>query len=351
MGGWIQYSFSPTISAWLAQHFYWQWIYTGNETFLKERAYPYLRDVAVFLDNIMLKRDGKRFLPLSSSPEYHNNSREAWFDKWTNYDLALVDNLYRMAEQAALMARFPDDAARWRRIRSELPSPDVNLTGLTIAPGQNLDESHRHLAQLMALFPLGTLNPDSDSNRNLIAASLKRMEDMGTSLWTGYSFSWAACLYARALEGEKAAENLRIFADNFCLPNSFHANGDQKTGKYSNFRYRPFTLEGNLAFARGVHEMLMQSHNGTVEVFPAIPTPWQNATFKNLRSENGFLISADKANGRIRSIEVTASAAAALRIRVPVHLKASRVPAKGAANDIQVFPMKAGETIRFTAQP
>jgi alpha-L-fucosidase 2 len=35
MGGWIQYSMSPTTSAWLAQHFYWQWKYSMNKKFFE----------------------------------------------------------------------------------------------------------------------------------------------------------------------------------------------------------------------------------------------------------------------------------------------------------------------------
>ena len=94
---------------------------------------------------------------------------------------------------------------------------------------------------------------------------------MGTSQWCGYSFSWVACIYARAKEADNAVKNLQIFASNFCSPNSFHFNGDQKGGQYSSFTYRPFTLEGNFAFAQGVHELLIQSHNGHIEIFPAVP--------------------------------------------------------------------------------
>ena len=81
---------------------------------------------------------------------------------------------------------------------------------------------------------------------------------------------WDRCA-ARARDGRKAADALRVFADCFCLPNSFHANGDQsKTGK-SRFTYRPFTLEGNFAFAAGLQEMLLQSHHELIRVFPAVP--------------------------------------------------------------------------------
>ena len=63
---------------------------------------------------------------------------------------------------------------------------------------------------------------------------------------------------------------LQIFANNFVSTNSFHLNGDQRGGQYSAFTYRPFTLEGNFAFAQGIHEMLIQSNRGYIEVFPAI---------------------------------------------------------------------------------
>jgi len=92
MGGWIQYSFGPTVSAWLAHHFYLHWRYTMDEKFLKEKAYPWIKAVAVFLDELSAKdkTTGKRKLPLSSSPEIFNNSREAWFADMTNFDLSLI---------------------------------------------------------------------------------------------------------------------------------------------------------------------------------------------------------------------------------------------------------------------
>ncbi len=92
MGGWIQYSFSPTVAAWLAQHFYWQWKFTGDETFLRERAKPWFDRVALFLRNIRVKDPaiGVYKLPLSSSPEYNDNSLDAWFLDYSNYDLALI---------------------------------------------------------------------------------------------------------------------------------------------------------------------------------------------------------------------------------------------------------------------
>ena len=92
---------------------------------------------------------------------------------------------------------------------------------------------------------------------------------------------------ARAFDGDGAARELRTFAECFCLRNTFHANGDQtKTGK-SRFTYRPFTLEGNFAFAAGIQEMLLQSHTGIIRVFPAIPSDWSNVSFDNQKIGDG----------------------------------------------------------------
>ena len=347
MGGWIQYSFSPTISAWLAQHFYWQWVYTDDRKFLEDRAYPYIRDVAVFLKNILITENGKSRLPLSSSPEYHDNKINAWFLSFTNYDLALIRYAFLAAIKTADAVGKPDEAKSWQEQLSLLPEFDQNETGLTIAQGQNLDESHRHIAQMMALHPLGILNPGTTAEDTLINRSLRRLEKMGTSLWTGYSFSWAACLYARAKRGEKAAENLRIFAENFILPNSFHANGDQKGGKYSRFTYRPFTLEGNLAFAQGVHEMLIQSHRGYIEIFPAIPEDWKNLSFEDLRTEGGFLISAEIKKGFNKRIEIKSTSDKTLKLKIPEHLKIKSDEYMPDEYGVLTIQMKKGQQVRL----
>ena len=305
MGGWIQYSMSPAISAWLAQHFYWEWKYGMDQLFLRKRAWPWVRECARFLEHLTyIGPSGKRRLPLSSSPEYHDNRIEAWFEGFTNHDLALAHFAFQAAAELALALGKDKEAAHWQTLRSELPALDQNQSGLTIAAGQNLDESHRHHAHLIGIYPLAILNPDVPADSALIRRSLAHLQQQGTRLWTGYSFAWAASLYAQARDAENAARNLQIFASNFVSTNSFHLNGDQKGGQYSNFTYRPFTLEGNFAFAQGVHEMLLQSNKGYIEVFPAVPDAWTNLSFHNLRTEGGFLVSAEKVAGTLTRLEI-----------------------------------------------
>ncbi len=319
MGGWIQYSMSLTTAAWVSQHFYWQWKYGMDKKFLLQKCKPYFDEVKNYLDKILTidPFTQKLKLPLSSSPEIHDNSINAWFPKWTNYDLALVKSFYNQYIEVteAATGKYPFVVDKQKLL---FPALDTNETGLTVAPGENLNESHRHLSPYMAIYPLNLLDIEKEEDKRIIEKSLNHIEQKGTRAWCGYSFSWMGTIYARAKKADSAVKMLQIFATNFCAVNSFHLNGDQRGGQYSGFTYRPFTLEGNFAFAQGVQEMLLQSHKGYIEIFPAIPQSWQNVSFEKLRAEGAFLVSAKKDNGLVVEVMIVSEKAGGLlRLKLP----------------------------------
>jgi alpha-L-fucosidase 2 len=321
MGGGIQYSFGPTVSAWLAHHFYLHWRYTMDEIFLEKRAYPWLKAVATYLDELSVTdtRTGKRKIPISSSPEIFKNSRKAWFENMTNFDLALIRWTFEKAIELAKELNKENEILKWRRILNEWDDYSIDKNnGFNFAPGFPYNESHRHFSHLMAFHPLGLIDwSNGESSQTIIKNTLSTLEKYGTDWWTGYSFAWQGNLYARALDGEKAAAALRTFAECFCLPNSFHANGDQSNTGKSKYTYRPFTLEGNFAFAAGVQEMLLQSHTGVIKIFPAIPDTWQNVSFNQLRTEGAFLISAEKKDGQVFWMEIYSEKGGELKLANP----------------------------------
>ena len=144
--------------------------------------------------------------------------------------------------------------------------------------------------------------------------------------------------------------NLKKFATNFVSSNSFHLNGDQKGGQYADATYRPFTLEGNFAFAQGIHEMLLQSHKNFIEVFPAIPKEWKNVSFKTLRAEGAFLISAKKENGVATEVKIKSEVGGILRIKLPfktwINTGIDRSEIK-VVNGIAEMKTTKGKTITF----
>lgn len=324
LGGWGQYSLSPTMGAWVAHTFYLHWRYTMDRRFLTERAIPYCSAIAQCLRALLRPgANGKLKLPLSSSPELHNNALEAWVQPNSNYDLALMRWLFEaLGEMCA--AAGATQAAQWKALSGQLDELAVAGAGLhagalMVSPSEALQESHRHFSHLMAIHPLGTLTIEgSDRDRQVIAASLEQLEKLGIREWCGYSFAWMACLSARCGLGGLAARHLNTYLQVFVSPNGFHLNSDFKRILPEVRRKgRPFTLEGNFAAAQAVHEMLLQSWGGVVRVFPAMPATWTDAAFENLRAEGAWLVSARRVAGCTRWLRIAAEYGGRLRLRNP----------------------------------
>lgn len=313
MGGWGQYSLSPTHSAWIAQSFYLHWKHTGDEAFLRERAYPFCAAIGNGLLGLMTKDEkGHVKLPLSSSPEIHDNAYAAWLIPNSNYDLSLMRWLFAALNEMAEVEGEADVAARWSGALAAMEPLHVDeKTGLMFDAKETYAESHRHFSHAMAIHPLGTLTIEgSDADRAAIDATLDQMKAMGTDWWTGYSFSWAACMFARAGRAEEALDFLTKYLA-FTGPNGFHLNGDQTKSGLSRFTYRPFTLEGNFLAMQAVQEMLLQSWGvvGTpgseiVRVFPAVSEKWADVSFDGLRAEGGWIVSARRMEGRTTRVEI-----------------------------------------------
>ena len=350
LGGWCQYAMSPTAGAWLAHHFWQHWKFSNDSHFLKNRGYPFLHDTCVFLEAFSQKdENGVRTLPLSSSPEYNDNSAKAWFRTMTNYDLALCKKVFAEAAEMARALGKKNDAERWARVGKEFPDFDLDANGaLTIAKGAPYNHSHRHFSHALSIYPLGLLDiTQGETQQRIIENTLQTLEKHGPSMWTGYSYSWLGCLWARARNGEKAASYLKIFANHFCLRNTFHANGDQTKSGKSSFTYRPFTLEGNFAFAAGIQEMLLQSHTKAIRIFPAVPKDWKNVSFRQLRAIGAYLVSAEMFDGKVRLIEIAPQRGGICTVELPPSMAPDKITVTGQAGPI----FTRGNTLTIPTKP
>jgi alpha-L-fucosidase 2 len=167
-----------------------------------------------------------------------------------------------------------------------------------------------------------------------------------------------SALRARVGQPEEALRLLEIYAKAFILRNGFHANGDQTKSGYSDYTYRPFTLEGNFLAMHAVHEMLLQSWSATpgqrdtevIRVFPATSARWKDASYEDLRAEGGHLVSARRTGGATTWIRIKAGRPGVLRVRDDF---GGRVPSwnrggvrKAGAN--YEIPAQAGDVIEAT---
>lgn len=358
LGGWGQYSVSPTMGAWNAHLFYLHWRETGDDTFLRTRAYPFCREIGECLRSL-LKPDtnGVLVLPLSSSPEIFDNTRRAFLKPNSNYDLASMRMLFLALAEMADAVGSPKDAAQWAEAAKQIGDFHARLDGtLLLDETTPLPGSHRHLSNLMALHPFNLITVDGGGrDRQIIDASLKDWDSKGTRAWCGYSFSWMSCLRARVGDAEAALRDLDIYTHAFILRNGFHANGDQTKSGFSGFTYRPFTLEGNFLAMEAVHEMLLQSWSPmpgrrdteVVRIFPATPWRWHDASFENLRAEGGWMVSARRENNTTTWFKIIATQDGVLRLRDNFGGREpdwSRAGVKRAGDNFEI-KLKAGQIV------
>ena len=364
LGGWGQYSLSPTMGAWNAHLFYLHWRYTNDDEFLRNRAYPWCSEIAQCLLHLLQPdSNGLLKLPLSSSPEIFDNTRRAFFIPNTNYDLMSLKMLFLTLVEMADAVGDTSNTKRWAHVVEQLGDWHVAADKTLLLDEKTpLPGSHRHLSNLMAMYPFNLITVDGHSrDREIIAASLKQWDAAGTSAWCGYSFSWMAALRARVGDAETAQRYLDVYTRAFTLRNGFHANGDQTKSGYSNFTYRPFTLEGNFLAMAAVHEMLLQSwsaapgtgHPGVIRIFPAVPACWPQASFDDLRTEGGHHISAKRQNHATTWFRIVAGHDTIVRVRDNFGNRQPSWSHKGVKkvdNNFEI-PLKHNQAIEATLPP
>lgn len=344
LGGWVQYTTAPTNHLWLCRIMARYYYFTKDEAYLP-KIYAFLEETGEFLLSILEEENGVYKLPLSASPEMHDNRFSAWMKPNTNYDLALMRAF--CADMITLSREMgkEDTAKHWEAVLEKFEPLAVNRKNqLMLSPKESLKTSHRHHSHCMSIYPLKTLEYSTEENKTVIDATVKQLERYGRAMWTGYSIGWMAELYIAQGQGEKAAKELHNFYKYTCSQNGFHLNGDyKKLCCKMVLKYRPFTLEGNFLATDALQDMLLYSENEKLYLFPAVPKDWRRAEFKTFRAWGGLLVSAKLGNGEITEVEITATKDAAFTLCNDLsHLENNKQ-----LDATKKITLQGGETLRF----
>ncbi len=343
LGGWVQYSYSPTNQIWLCEIMARYLHFTRDPVYF-DRIYPYMKECGEFLLDILEEKDGVLKLPLSSSPELHDNLPEAWVTPNSAYDQALMRAFAEDMIGFSREAGEPEETKKWEDALSRLEPVPVDERGVfMISPDEPTTESHRHHSHCMSIYPLKTVRYDTVEHRRIIDATVRDIEKNGTSMWVGYSVVWMAQFYVTQGRGDDASRLLHSFFSDNCTKNGFHANGDYLLRSDYHWKYRLFTLEGNFIATDAIQDMLLYSECDGTRLFPAIPSGWRDASFEGFRGFGGIIVDAVMKNGAISSVRISAENDVKVRILDDLsHLTAS-LP----VSDDGTLVMSAGETAVF----
>ena len=303
----------PTSNAWLVEHLWQKYLYSGDLAYLAE-VYPIMKSACEFFEDFLVKDQDTGWLIVSPSmsPENEVPISGKKIAAGVTLDNQLLFDLFTHSIAAANLLELDTDSVNtWQAIVAQLPPMQIGQYHQLqewLKDWDNPQDKHRHVSHLYGLYPSNQISPLHSPE--LFSAAKVSMEQRGDPS-TGWSMNWKINLWARLLDGNRA---LKLIGDQIKLVTN---TSGEAGGTYPNMfdAHPPFQIDGNFGFTSGVAEMLLQSHDGSVFVLPALPQAWPEGEVQGLVARGGFIVDMKWQKGQVSYLKIHSRLGGNLRIR------------------------------------
>ncbi len=331
----VQAGVWPLGAAWMSLQLWDHYEFGGDENFLRDRAYPRLREIAeFFLDYLVEGPDGGLLSGPSQSPENKYrlpDGTTASLCMSPAMDSEIIRAVFnRVARGSKLLGIDANLRAQVQAASKRLPPFKISKMGTLQEWNEDYEETepgHRHISHLWALYPDDQITLRgtprlAEAARNSLVRRLK----YGSGS-TGWSRAWIINCWARLEDGEAAYQNVLELLRKTTRLNLFDVCGLKERS--------PFQIDGNLGGPAGIAEMLMQSHGGVLRFLPALPKAWPTGSFRGLRARGGVEVDCAWHSGKATTATLRAGLNRRIKLAAPAGQKIMRITQNGRNLPIQ----------------
>jgi len=334
------YGMWPTGGAWLSQHLWQHYLYTGDIHFLKT-IFPILKGAADFFLDYLVEHPDYTWMVVSpsNSPENKPKNRETTITAGCTMDNQIVFDVLSNALHANRIIQgektYEDQL---QQMLDRLPPMQIGQFNQIQEWLEDLDDpqdQHRHVSHLYGLYPSNQISPYKSPE--LFQAAKNTLIYRGDQA-TGWSIGWKINFWARLLDGNhayKIIRNMLVLLES--EEKQEKRNPDGRT--YPNLfdAHPPFQIDGNFGYTAGIAEMLLQSHDGAVHLLPALPDIWDKGEVSGLKTRGSFEVSMMWNGAQLLKTQIYSEIGGNLRLRSYVPLKGEGIKKAEGENPNPLF--------------
>lgn len=298
--------------AWLCTQLWEHYLFTRDTAYLRE-IYPVIKGSVDFFMDFLIPDPSLKYLVTnpSTSPENPPKGKgyNYFFDEVTgmyyftticygsSIDMQILKDLFGyFCEAAALLRKDHAYASKAEAAARKLVPPQIGKDGSLqewTEDMEQLEKEHRHISHLYGLYPGNVIS--ARRTPELTDACKKTLEQRGDG-GTGFSRAWKMSLWARLYDGNRANSIFKGYLKDQVYPQLFAKC------------YTPLQVDGSFGVTAGITEMLIQSHEGVIDLLPALPDEWESGSFNGVCARGAFEISMKWKNGKVLCVSVLSKA-------------------------------------------